>query len=722
MARIRRKVTVAAAGEPRSLEWMSSYVLLMERLRHNVAQDTAPPLLRLDRGSGYTGIDVLMFLVAYFASGQGCGIKVFSEKTEPYGRKVAAAAGRKNWPTQASISRALGSVSEEAAADVARLLLLHDSACPELESHESVVYRDTEGGIWHVFHHDAKVKALRHRALPERDDLPPAKRRSAEMAAPGHAGRKRGNVQITRGTLQHAGTGLWLGITLASGNGSPREELLQSTRTVEDWAEDRGMVPGNCVICTDGAGRGYNQIRVGTGSPIRFLTRYAEPDLLNLSDMRDDLAGKAWRKVSDSGSGPVRYAREMGELVLAEGRRMRVAISRFHPARGRKSGAGTMIDGWQYETFATDLPVEAWPAAELVTLYYSRCGQENRFAAENREIGLDRIFSYHRPAQLLVNAVGLWVWNQRIICGSVAAGGPGSFWYEPEPRPESGRILPGPGETIAEADGTTGTAENATAEDAVGAAAEEAGGTGGMDGATDEGPAARGADDRPSATGPPTIAEAVVALRREWQGRFDADAGWRWSTDYELLVCPQGEFQRPHDIRKNNGSHVLRLRCTYGACSGCTDRCSASDALRFRKECTFPLPAELPPPEPDQARPVWWGATGVGALPRFPPDPELRSGPHAMRHVALLPAELRKEFDRICDLTATTVRIAMSPPRPRPSKFIAESPDRRRKRRRSWSERLDWNALPEGTVVNIASTGPMGFLRLQGGLAEEEAA
>jgi hypothetical protein len=95
-----------------------------------------------------------------------------------------------------------------------------------------------------------------------------------------------------------------------------------------------------------------------------------------------------------SGSGPTRLAAELGDVLLQpskntttnegerfEAVRVRVVVSRF--AAAQKSGAGVVIDGWQYELYATDLPTEAWPAAEIVELYYGRCGQENRFAQED---------------------------------------------------------------------------------------------------------------------------------------------------------------------------------------------------------------------------------------------------------------------------------------------------------------------------------------------------
>jgi hypothetical protein len=58
-----------------------------------------------------------------------------------------------------------------------------------------------------------------------------------------------------------------------------------------------------------------------------------------------------------------------------------------------------VLDGWQYELFMVDLPADALPAPGAVSLFFGRAGQENRFVQEDREVGLDRIFSYHLPGQ-----------------------------------------------------------------------------------------------------------------------------------------------------------------------------------------------------------------------------------------------------------------------------------------------------------------------------------
>jgi len=63
------------------------------------------------------------------------------------------------------------------------------------------------------------------------------------------------------------------------------------------------------------------------------------------------------------------------------------------------------------------VPADAWPAPEVITAYYGRIGEENRFAQEDRELGLDRLVGYHLPGQELATLVGLSVWNVGLVQG-----------------------------------------------------------------------------------------------------------------------------------------------------------------------------------------------------------------------------------------------------------------------------------------------------------------
>jgi len=217
--------------------------------------------------------------------------------------------------------------------------------------------------------------------LPAADDLPEPLRTSVDTAAPGHAGRKRGDVQFRRMSVRHAGSSAW----------------------VHD---------------------------------LPFVTRLNRPKLFEDVEVLDRLRKATWSFVPDSPSGPKRSATDLGVLTVRPDRKtkhldgtayepvtVRVVASRY-PRTGA-ANRGRVIHGWQVEVFAVDLAAEAWPAPDVVAQFFGRATQENRFAQEDRELGLDRIVSYHLPGQELATLVGLSLWNLRLARG-----------FELEPPPE----------------------------------------------------------------------------------------------------------------------------------------------------------------------------------------------------------------------------------------------------------------------------------------------
>ena len=91
----------------------------------------------------------------------------------------------------------------EGVREVSGWLLAGVPEIDEVLEHPVVLTRDACGNGWHVLDLDPTVTTLRHRALPADDDLPEARRRSEETGAPGHSGRKRGDIVHRRVTVQH---------------------------------------------------------------------------------------------------------------------------------------------------------------------------------------------------------------------------------------------------------------------------------------------------------------------------------------------------------------------------------------------------------------------------------------------------------------------------------------------------------------------------------------
>jgi hypothetical protein len=300
------------------------------------------------------------------------------------------------------MSRILAAVDTETAQTFGRWLLRQAPTIATVLQHPSVLTRDAMGEGWHVFDWDPTVTTLRHRALPTIEGTPNARRRSASLAAPGYPGRKRGDVQFSRGTLQHAGSGLWLGIEMAPGNGSLREDYESALGQVVATCEQAAIACECAIVRADGAAGNVPFITACIEAGVRYITRLAHYQLLQDASAVAHLNGATWFEVPSSGSGPTRQAADLGRVMLepapgtlrADGSafdrvEVRVVVSRFPSRTEDGRGAGIVIDGWQYELYGTDLELDAWPEAEIVAGYYGP--QESRVLgrAESSVVGLD---------------------------------------------------------------------------------------------------------------------------------------------------------------------------------------------------------------------------------------------------------------------------------------------------------------------------------------------
>ncbi len=434
MAKGRRVVIGKKAQSDRLPDWASEGAILTECLEQRGILEEIGKRLQVQREGGYVGLDVLLFFLFLFASGIKIGIKEFGQRTKAHRRRLAALGGRIHFPTPASVSRFLKAVNRQDVWEFGQWLLFEALGAREVLQHPSTMHRDTRGNGWHFFDWDPTSTVLRQRALPVIRDLPEGKRRAEEMES-GYPGRKRGEVQLSRATLQHAGSGLWLSIWMAPGNGESKMGFDAAVKTIRSTCQQAGLAAENAVIRSDGQAGNVPYITACQTAEIHYVTRWGKCGLLEESEVREHLNESIWYEVVDSGSGPRRQATDLGWFMLPASPHTRQPDgSRYEPVRSRlvvsrfrtdkKRGSGVLIDGWHYELFATDLQAQPWPAAEVVTTYYGRCGQENRFRQEDGELGLDRIFSYHVPGQELANLIGLFVWNLRICHGMKLADPP----------------------------------------------------------------------------------------------------------------------------------------------------------------------------------------------------------------------------------------------------------------------------------------------------------
>lgn len=191
-------------------------------------------------------------------------------------------------------------------------------------------------------------------------------------------GRKRGELKISRTTLQHAGSGLWLGMWTAPGNGDWRNYRHKAIARVREVCTTAGLCYERALIRVDGEGGNTPFITGCQEAGLRCLTRITAYEHLDIPAICLHLNAAVWHEVEDSGSGPKRYAVDLGRIQLPCSPRTlredgtpfapvmsRVVVARYCSETGR--GAGRWLDGWNYELFATDLEAEAYVAPEVVT-------------------------------------------------------------------------------------------------------------------------------------------------------------------------------------------------------------------------------------------------------------------------------------------------------------------------------------------------------------------
>lgn len=701
-------------------EWFVEFVVLVEHFKARRLVDFVTSVVKLDKSKGYSSIDLVLFLLAYFSSGAKCGLKTFRAELEGLEHEIAAVLGRDSVPTQGPISTMLGLVTQDQAEAFCRCLLGPGSDSALLTHHEGATYRDVLGDAWSTVHYDPTVEAVRQRALPEGDDLPDAIRRS--RGQPGYTGRKRGEVVISRAMIQHSGTGLWLFANLTPGNSNTAEDLGHGVEAVVSWSARNDVDLSKTVLVTDGGDGGWPQITIAGECESALVTRLCVHQLLKRRACLDLLAKACWLPVQDSGSGPRREATELGYLEHQGTRPIRLVVSRFQPSKGRKSGAGVLkADGWQYETFATTLPVEAFPANALVTLYYGRIAQENRFLAEDRRLGLDRVLSENESGQLLATAIGLWVWNMRIILGAQLASPLVTSVYRP---------VAVAGMPLIHADAVTtpsaGTGYTAEPEAPVRLDAASIPLQGANPGpvvdcetlstvdlpktVTAEPDAKEKSDTSPKPATRIRREQATVILSRiDWKTRLGL--GWEWDAAQGTLRCLAGNALGLHDIRMNAiGQPSMRLRGSYRRCSDCPKRrdCTQSSKARFRREVWVQLTEEMMALASAPADVVSTGRSTpiqIGDYFWTQPRESLSPPKYELRHPQFVPTVFMDLFQSVLSKVQVKVEISkLRIPAKHPA-YLALTPAERQHRRKTRKERDEWNALPEGTVVNIELAG-----------------
>lgn len=637
----------------------------------------------LDRRAGaYEFVDLALFLLAFFTSAdRTASLSEFAAQSRTYGPELAGVAGRARWLSQPSLSRALAAVGPALATEASERMLSATSAF-SLESPlaRNSGYLDGLGEPWWVLHWDTTVTTFRERALPEDDTLPAAIRLTTGFAATGYAGRKRGEVQISRSVLQDACSSAWLHVDVQPGNGSRAEQFdAVATAAVRYLREDPARMEF-AVVVADGVGGGSQQATRVRQAGVHVLTRWAQYSVLEAPECRALLATEGWMDVEDSRSGPRRQARELGTTMLWDNAEYRVLVSRYRMAPGRPRGVGHALDGWRYELFLTTLPASRWAAPDLVQLYYGRTAIENRFAAEDREFGLDRVFSYSRPGQQLACAIALSIWNLRVAGGFAAV--PEHVTRKPmRDRPEvavAPLVGAASGDDAPELDLVEPTAES------------------------------KDATPLASLSSPPQ--DPLPGALTKWCA---AHPSWRVDPDGYGLRCPQDKLLTLSGLRPGAADTVLaRYRPSHGVCPTCPNRDSCSPrstAEKFRREVTVTIPS-VDVSGADHSRP---GSTPAVRLQRLLLSVEPMTLPQYLpATTVLLPAPLRRKTREL--ISQATLHVWL-PPKPEdtpdevPDDHVAEDDADRQGRRLTIAERIAINAHPDPEAVLISAQAPPDF-------------
>lgn len=668
-------------------DWATQYVVLVQVLTARGWLAEAAALLQVARQGGYAGLDILVFLLAMFCwprpDRRTRAIKAFSEACSFCRERLAGVADRKCWPTQGAVSRFLSAVPAGAMLHKLGARLLSQGIGP-LAAHPDAQTIDTLGKSWHVFDFDPTVVAVRQRGLPEGEDLPPAVRRVCRVAEPGYPGRKRGEVIFSLGALQHAGTALWTQVCAVTGNAKVSAMLAEVLGTIRPWLAAAGATCERALVRVDGAGGNLPSFQAFFDHGLYFLTRLARYEFLQQPDVQAHLQQVRWLAVLDSASGPTRQAAELGlwpwknhlpEDAPAGLDSARIVVTRYRAEA--KHGAGVLQNGYLYELFATSLDASAWPAPELVELYYGRSSLENRFAQAMAELGVDRLFSYDVGGQWLVVLIGLWLWNLRTILGAERLGPLEVTERTPQPRTENQVTDP--------------TAQSET-----------------------KAPPPPEPSPAPPAPTLPTLADLSQRMDElNWAKRLKNLPGWRWQRGVGLS-CPQGKPvpARRLQLRPHKSSYQLAFRTRHSDCAPCPQRntCFGGRELpRYRYDLSIGV-GRLLLSQQERANLLNLKACGQRPSVLLPP-PLAVPGPWTPQPPRLLPAALRTRFIESFHGASVRVQVIDDTPRKPRQVWRTDGTARRQHRRLTWTERQTLGALPDTATVRSQLTLRDAWLR-----------
>jgi hypothetical protein len=420
-------IQVDPTDSPSTPSWFGEVAVVAHALQRYGVLDAIQERVRFVRArmGKYELIDFVAMLIGYAVSGEPT-LRAFCERVQPFASAFMALFGRADFPTPPTLSRYLA-VLDQPCVEALRTLFLEDLLARAPFGTPPGGLWDRLGGQWLLMDVDGTKQAARQRALPATPDLPPAHRRFDRVCAPGHLGRKRGEVARTRTTILQAHTHQWVGTFGNPGNGQYRQELKLARAVITTYARTLSFPLSHVVIRLDGL--------YGDAAPLADLlatgaekgaegpavvVRGKAYHLLEQPVIQQRLKLPPDQVTVHPESGTSRALYDCGPIQLAPaGPLMRMLVA-THPAGSKLSSIGKVREGTVYEQFFTTLPSSAFTPADVLDLYLHRGSFETVLADEDEEQAVDRWVSRTQWGQEFWQIMSQWIWNLRLELGQHA--------------------------------------------------------------------------------------------------------------------------------------------------------------------------------------------------------------------------------------------------------------------------------------------------------------
>jgi hypothetical protein len=699
-----------ASGVPLPNE-LATAVVIVSMLEKSGALDRIVATVPIRR-RGYPIKAAVALLLLLFASGctNKC-IKRFRSDlaNQAYLIACAAAAGLRSLPSNRALSGMLRAVSYKDVVAAGKQVLLEMTNVKDVVTNPLALLRDAFGDVYQLAFLDGTRNAYRWSPLPGGEQSAGC-RVSARCAQPGFTGsNKRGEAVTTEHRTVHA-TGVVLASSVAPGNGDRRAGVAAWFDAMK-WLLAASPSKTRAVVCADGEYGNSRDLADFDAGGIALVARWGNYQMLHQPEFRRQMATGTWYKIPRCVDGVERSAMNLGTRHLTDkndesGVSARFVVCRYpHPEKTTRHGH--LEDGWLYELLVSvGLDEERWSAPDILWLFHRRAAIENSFAQEDREVALDRTFSYSLGGQSLATLIGLFWMNWQL--GAALRSHPIDVDLPPQVRREveiDARPVPWANDVL-------------PAEEPAGKAPE-----------TKAAPA----------LSPLEKLEREVAARKQEQAaalaafdRLAAAFPWddwlesrpTWQRDTEILRCAKGVRALPTCLRDTGTSANLIFRVPSPQCAGCPldATCKPGRSGDADRQLSISVPRELVQRLKGPMAALKAANAAVRHLEQKIAGLKAREARAARRPPAITspkpaaPApfapvaplisggRMRAHTKKVLQKLEVTVHVR-TPTAPRSHPFIVESAEDRRLLRLRAEDRASRFLLPKGSRVTMGIAG-----------------